>query len=70
MMNKKLGQRATDAGGLDDVIALLSRIRAHVDALNLPPSQPQQDLVFHLALASMAAHQLRLGPDDDDIVIE
>lgn len=58
------------SGNLGEVIATLLRLRNLVDAASLPEGEAKQNLITHLALASMAAHSLRLETDDDIIVDE
>jgi hypothetical protein len=62
--------QAVDPDALGDIISTLSRLRASVDAANLPDGEARQDLVTHLALASIAAHRFRLKCDDDIIIVD
>ena len=61
--------REPDPAAIVEIINALSRLRALVDKVNLPDGEARQNLITHLALASIAAHSFRLK-DDDIIAID
>ncbi|MGQ0533764.1 MAG: hypothetical protein ACT4OF_13895 [Caulobacteraceae bacterium] len=67
---KKVQGEPDYAGGLSEIINSLARLRSLVDASNLPEGEAKQNLITHLALASIAAHSFRLTADDDIIVLD
>lgn len=55
---------------LERVVADLSRLRAEVEALDVPANDASRALLEHLGLASLAALRLRFGAgEDDDLIV-
>ena len=70
VVKRKVEGEPDYAAALADIIDTLSRLRGLVDAAGLPDGDARRNLTTHLALASIAAHELRLGPGDDLIVLD
>ena len=69
MPAKEDRSREPDPAAIVEIVNTLSRLRALVDKANLPEGEGRQNLITHLALASIAAHSFRLK-DDDIIAID
>lgn len=67
MVRNKKAAEPVRASSLDEITDTLARLRSMVDAAGLPDGEKKQDLITHLALASIAAYSFRVSTDDDII---
>lgn len=70
MAKRKVTTQPDYARALSEIINTLAKLRGLVDTANFPEGEAKQNLITHLALASIAAHQFRLGSDDDIIIVD